>query len=89
LPNTRLDHVAHVDLLDLLRLDASLLHGMFDGRDTELRRGQRRERSVDGRDGRSGSPDDVDSLSGLSCQFYTSRLARACCSPCFCKLGGT
>lgn len=59
LPDTSLDDVAHVNLLDLLRLDTGPVDGVLDGDDTELRGGEGGEGAVLCADGGSGGGDDV------------------------------
>lgn len=59
LPDTSLDDVAHVKLLDLLRLDTGPVDGVLDGDDTELRGGEGGEGAVLCADGGSGGGDDV------------------------------
>lgn len=59
LPDTSLDDVAHVKLLDLLWLDTGPVDGVLDGDDTELRRGEGGEGAVLCADGSSGGGDDV------------------------------
>lgn len=59
LPNTSLDDVAHVKLLDALWLDTGPLDGVLDGDDTELRGGDGGEGAVLCADGGSGGGDDV------------------------------
>jgi hypothetical protein len=65
LSHTGLDDVAHVDLLDLVGLDARPLKCMLDGGDTELGRGDGGERTVDRSDGGTRRTDYVDALGGL------------------------
>lgn len=59
LPDTSLDDVAHVKLLDLLWLDTGPVDGVLDGDDTELRGGEGGEGAVLCADGGSGGGDDV------------------------------
>lgn len=59
LPNTSLDDVTHIKLLDLLWLDTGLLDGVLDGDDTELRGGDSGEGAVLCADGGTGGGDDV------------------------------
>lgn len=59
LPDTSLDDVAHVKLLDLLWLDTGPVDGVLDGDDTELRGGEGGEGAVLCADGSSGGGDDV------------------------------
>lgn len=59
LPDTSLDDVAHVNLLDLLWLDTGPVDGVLDGDDTELRGGEGGEGAVLCADGGSGGGDDV------------------------------
>ena len=63
--DTGLDDVSHVDLLDLLGLDAGLVERVLDGGDTELGGGEGGEGSIDGSNGGSRSADNVNGLSGL------------------------
>ena len=64
LSNTSLDDIAQVHLLDLVRLDTSLLNGRLDGHGTELGCSQGRERAVDAADGGTGARENVDVLNG-------------------------
>lgn len=59
LPDTSLDDVTHIKLLDLLWLDTGLLDGVLDGDDTELRGGDGGEGAVLCADGGTGGGDDV------------------------------
>lgn len=59
LPNTSLDDVTHIKLLDLLWLDTGLFDGVLDGDDTELRGGDGGEGAVLCADGGTGGGDDV------------------------------
>lgn len=59
LPNTSLDDVTHIKLLDLLWLDTGLLDSVLDGDDTELRGGDGGEGAVLCADGGTGGGDDV------------------------------
>jgi len=69
LPHTGLNDVAHVDLLDLFRLQSALLQRMLDGSDTELRGGLGGERPVEGSNGGTRRTDNVDGLGGLGISF--------------------
>lgn len=59
LPNTSLDDVTHIKLLDLLWLDTGLLDGVPDGDDTELWGGDSGEGAVLCADGGTRGGDDV------------------------------
>lgn len=67
LPDTSLDDVAHVKLLDLLRLDTGPVDGVLDGDDTELRGGEGGEGAVLCADGGSGGGDDVHGVGLCEC----------------------
>lgn len=59
LPNTSLDDITHIKLLDLLWLDTGLVDSVLDGDDTELRGGDGGEGAVLCADGGTGGGDDV------------------------------
>lgn len=67
LPDTSLDDVAHVKLLDLLWLDTGPVDGVLDGDDTELRGGEGGEGAVLCADGGSGGGDDVHGVGLCEC----------------------
>lgn len=75
LSHAGLDNVAHVDLLDAVRLDIGLVQRVLDGDNAELGRRETREGAVDRADGRAGGRNDVDGLGGLGGE--SARLKRS------------
>lgn len=60
LADARLQDIAEVDVLDLVRLDAGIVEGLFGGDDTELGSGELLEDAVEAADGRAGGRDNDD-----------------------------
>jgi hypothetical protein len=54
LSNTSLNDISHVDLFNVLRLDSSLLHGMFHSYNPKLGGSQRAKSAIDGANGGTG-----------------------------------